>query len=117
MTHAHSLSDYVPQSDPEGTPFTESFEDTPRSMKSSLVTDLCQLGIPLQDTEMGFLIPTGFERSWRSKSLNLLQQSRVAFLVDVKAGNQNGPVLQQQPRGPKERIRGLLTEILFDFFF
>lgn len=28
MTRAHSLSDYVPQSDPEGTPFTESFEDS-----------------------------------------------------------------------------------------
>ena len=28
MTHAHLLLDYVPQSDPEGTPFIKSFEDS-----------------------------------------------------------------------------------------
>lgn len=28
MTQAHSLPDYVPHCDPEGTPFAESFEDS-----------------------------------------------------------------------------------------
>lgn len=40
MTHVHSLSDYVPQTDLAGTSFTKSFKDNPIFMKISLVTDL-----------------------------------------------------------------------------
>lgn len=77
-------------------PALHPFRAVPISIKSSLVTELHKLSIPLHNTVLKQTFWFQLDLKDSGKRLNLQQRSRVAFIT-AKASNQNGSFFWQWP--------------------